>query len=510
MRRWLVLPIIAAAVPSFVTAQEVQDSTIAHRPQPTASLALADALGQARSKSPTYRQALNNADPARWGVRNAYGNFLPQFSVSGGLGYTGSGEAQFAAFFQNTPAFISSNYVVGLQWKLDGRVLAGPGQQKALERATSQDIADAGVSLRADVTTQYLNVLAAVAQTEVARQQVSRNDEFLRLARARYQVGQATLLDVRQAEATKGTSQVALLQAYQRENEAKLELFRRMGVEPPVLVQEVVLTDSFPVTVPTFQLQELLKQAEAENPSLMALKEREKAARDSVRAVRSDFYPRLTVQAGWSGFTQQFTDENQLLAQNLQVAQQNAAQCQFNNQIRTGLSLGGVIPDCFGANNLDATGANLLPATAQQLRNANGVFPFHFTSQPFQANLTISLPIFTGFSRHLQLSRARAHQRNADESLRAQGLLVRANIEGRYLAVGTAYQSIGAQGQARDAAREQLRLARDRYRVGLGSALEVTDAQNAVTQAEGAFVGAVYDYHRAITALEAAVGRPLR
>jgi outer membrane protein TolC len=38
----------------------------------------------------------------------------------------------------------------------------------------------------------------------------------------------------------------------------------------------------------------------------------------------------------------------------------------------------------------------------------------------------------------------------------------------------------------------------------------VTDAQNAITQAEGAYVGAVYDYHRAITALEAAVGRPLR
>ena len=511
MRRWLVLPIFALALPPLAAAQEAQDSAIAPRPQPTASLGLADALAQARTKSPTYRQALNNADPARWGVRNAYGNFLPQVSVSSGLGYSGSGESQFGSFFfQNTPAFISSNYQVGLQWRLDGRVLAGPGQQKALERATTQDIEDAGVNLRGDVTTQYLNVLAAVAQTEVARQQVTRNDEFLRLARARYQVGQATLLDVRQAEALRGTSQVALLQAYQRENEAKLELFRRMGVESPAPVQQVALTDSFPVTPPTFELQELLRQAEAENPSLRALKERETAARANVRAVRSDFFPRLTAQAGWSGFTQQLTDENGLLAQSLQSAQQTAAQCQFNNQIRSGLNLGGVVPDCFGVNNLDPTGTSLLPATAQQIRDANNVFPFHFTSQPFQATLTISLPLFTGFSRHLQLSQARAQQQNADEALRAQGLLVRANVEARYLAVGSSYQAIGAQSQARDAAREQLRLARDRYRVGLGSALEVTDAQNAVTQAEGAFVGAVYDYHRAIAALEAAVGRPLR
>jgi outer membrane protein TolC len=510
MRRWLVLPILVAAVPALGAAQDVQDTTIAPRPQPTASLTLADALQQARSQSPTYRQALNNADPARWGVRNAYGTFLPQLSASSGLGYTGSGESQFGAFFGSTPAFVSSNYQVGLQWRLDGRVLAGPGQQKALERATSEDIADAGVTLRADVTTQYLNVVAAAAQTEVARQQVLRNNEFLRLARARYQVGQATLIDVRQAEATKGTSEVALLQAYQRENEAKLELFRRMGVAPPAPVQQIVLTDSFPVAAPTYQLDELVRMAEAENPSLRALKERETAARANVRAVRSDFFPRLTAQAGWSGFTQQFTDENQLLAQSLQSAQLAAAQCQFDNQVRTGLSLGGVNPDCFGSNGLNPTGTGFFAGPAQEIRDRNNVFPFNFTSQPFQASVTVSLPIFTGFSRHLQLAQARAQQRNADESLRAQGLLLRATVEARYLAVGTAYQAIDAQAQARDAAREQLRLARDRYRVGLGSALEVTDAQNAVTRAEGDYVGAVYDYHRAITALEAAVGRPLR
>lgn len=510
MRRWLVLPMLAAAVPSLVTAQEVPDSTIAPRPQATASLSLADALEQARAKSPAYQQALNNADPARWGVRNAYGNFLPQLSVSGGMGYTGSGQSQFGAFFGPTSPFWSSNYQIGLQWRLDGRVLAGPSQQKALQRATTEDIANATVSLRADVTTQYLNVLAAVAQTEVARQQVGRNDEFLRLARARYQVGQATLLDVRQAEATKAASEVALLQAYQRENEAKLELFRLMGVEPPVPVQQIALSDSFSVVAPTYQLDELLNLAEAQNPSLQALKQRETAARANVRAVRSDFFPRLTAAAGWSGFTQQFTDENQLLTQSLTSSQQAAAQCQFNNQIRTGLNLGGVVPDCFGINNLDPSGTSLLPATAQQIRDANSVFPFHFSSQPFQASLTISLPIFTGFGRHLQLAEARAQQRNADESLRAQGLLIRANVEARYLAVGTAYQAIAAQSRARDAAREQLRLARDRYRVGLGSALEVTDAQTAVATAEGNYVGAVYDYHRAITALEAAVGRPLR
>jgi outer membrane protein TolC len=38
----------------------------------------------------------------------------------------------------------------------------------------------------------------------------------------------------------------------------------------------------------------------------------------------------------------------------------------------------------------------------------------------------------------------------------------------------------------------------------------VADAQNAVQAAEGDYVNAVYAYHKAIAALEAAVGRPLR
>jgi hypothetical protein len=37
-----------------------------------------------------------------------------------------------------------------------------------------------------------------------------------------------------------------------------------------------------------------------------------------------------------------------------------------------------------------------------------------------------------------------------------------------------------------------------------------SDAQTAVQQAEGHHVGAVYAYHKAIAALEAAVGRSLR
>jgi outer membrane protein len=517
MTRWLGSLSIACllATPGSAqdttTARRADTTTAPPRQPPSVTLSLQDAIQQARSNSPVYRQTLNDAGPARWGVRNAYGSFLPSVTVAGDLGYIGSGQTNLGGgFIQPTSAFLTSGYSLGFNWQLDGRVLSGPGQQRALQRATDEDITGAGINLRADITTQYLNALQGTAQVEVARQQVVRNADFLNLARARYQVGQATLLDVRQAEVTKGQSDVALLRAVQLENEAKLDLLRQMGVEPPVPIEQIGLSDSFPVTPPDLQLNDLLAMADEQNPQLRSLRARQDAATWNVRAARSEFLPTLSLQGGWSGFTQEFTNEELLLGQTLSGAQSDAARCQYDNQVRTALGLPGVVPDCFQEFGLNSTGTALSDPVAQGIRDANDVFPFDYTGQPFQANLTISLPIFTGFSRSLRVSQARAQELDADEDVRARRLQVRSDVHARYLALQTSYQAIAVQEANRGSARDQLRLAQDRYRLGAGTSLEVSDAQNAVQQAEGDYVNAVYDYHKAVAALEAAVGRPLR
>lgn len=508
MTRWSGLLLLACVLPPVASAQDSAQSPLPSRP---VSLSLVEALQQARANSPLYRQALNDAGPARWGVRNAYGRLLPSVTAATDFGYTGSGESNFGGgLILPTSAFLTSGYSLGIQWQLSGRSLQAPSQQRALQRATDEDIGAAGVGLTAEISTQYLTALQANAQVAVARQQVKRNEDFLALARARHRVGQTTLLDVRQAEVIKGTSDVALLRAVQAENEAKLDLLRRMGVEPPVSIDQIVLTDSFPVTPPAFRLDSLLVLTDRQNPVLRSLRARGHAARLDARAAKTDFLPTLSVRAGWSGFTQQFTNQDLLLRQNLNSAQAQAAGCEFDNAVRTGLSLGGQTGNCFLAAGLIDGGGALLDPVAQQIRNQNGVFPFSYTGQPFGANLTVSLPIFTGFSRSLRLSQARAQEDDADEEVRARRLQVRTDVHSRYLGLETAFRAIAVQGASREAARDQLRLAQDRYRLGAGAALEVSDAQNSVQRAEGDYVNAVYDYHKAIAALEAAVGRPLR
>jgi outer membrane protein len=509
MIRWSAVVVVALVLPSGASAQDsTAQSAAAAR---MVSLSLTEALRQARANSPAYRQVLNDASPAKWGVRNAYASLLPSVVAATDFGYTGSGQSNFGGgFTRPTSAFLTSGYSLGLEWQLSGRSLQAPGQQRALQRATDEDIGAAGVGLTAEISTQYLTSLQARAQVAVAQQQVRRNEDFLALAKARHQVGQATLLDVRQAEVIRGTSEVTLLRAVQAENEAKLDLLRRMGVEPPLPVEQIVLSDSFPVTAPAFHLDSLLSLSDRQNPALRSLRAREDAASLDVRAAKTDFLPSLSVRAGWSGFTQQFTDQNLLLGETLAAAQDQAAECEYNNAVRTALSLAGQTADCFVAAGLAPGGAALLDPVAQQIRSQNSVFPFSYTGQPFGANLTISLPIFTGFSRSLRLSQARAQEDDVEEEVRARRLQVRTDVHSRYLALQTSYRAISVQGTSREAARDQLRLAQDRYRLGAGTALEVSDAQNAVQRAEGEYVNAVYDYHKAIAALEAAVGRPLR
>jgi outer membrane protein len=508
MNSWRWVLALVSTVPTIAAAQ---DSTGATPPLPQVSLSLDEALKQARANSPTYRQTLNDASPAKWGVRNAYGSLLPSFTASTDLGYTSAGEANLGSgFIQQTSAFLTTSYNLALRWDVSGRSLTAPAQQKALQRATEEDITGAGVALTAEISTQYLSTLQATAQVGVARQQVRRNEDFLTLAKARYRVGQATLLDVRQAEVTKGTSDVDLLRAVLAENEAKLDLLRRMGIEPPVAIERIALTDSFPVTPPAFQVDSLLAMAEQYNPVLRSLKAREHAAGVGVTQAKADFFPTLTMQAGWAGFTQKYTDENLLLSQGLADAQAQAADCQYNNAIKSGLSLGGEVPDCYAASGLVDGGSALLPPVSQEILSQNDPFPIHYRSQPFQAIVALSLPIFTGFSRSLRLSQARAQQDDADEDVRARRLLIRSDVHARYLGLQTAFQAIAVVASSRDAARDQLRLAQDRYRLGAGTALELSDAQNAVQQAEGGYINAVYAYHKAVAALEAAVGRSLR
>ena len=526
MPRWSFLAALVFGISAPAAAQQPTAAPSVpgyERPPVAATLTARDAIELARQNSPGLRAVQNDRGPATWGVRSAYASFLPSFSVNGGMGYTGSGSSTFGgSTFSQTSPTVSSNYSYGFNWQLDGQVISQPGVANSNSRATDADITAAEIGLVADVEIQYLNGLEAQAQLTVTEQQLLRAREFLQLSQARYSVGQATLVDVRQAEVELAQAEVGLLRQSQVLSDAKLNLFRLMGTRAPAPVQQILLVDSFPVDSPTVVLDQLQELAADQNPGLLAFRAREDAANWNVRSAKSAYLPSLSARAGWSGFTQEFTDENILLGQARAGGMSRAANCEFQNGVINGLTYGGtgipgqpnggLVPDCLAFSGLAVSGSDTIldPTLAQNIVAQNSVFPFEFEKQPFQASVSINLPIFTGFSRRLRVSAAAAQRDDAEEARRARELTVRADVESRYLALVTTWRAIGVQVKAKEAATERLRLAQDRYRLGSGTALELTDAQNAMTRAEGDYNAAVYAYHRAFTSLEAAVGRRLR
>lgn len=495
--RALVLPIILLG--GLTGTAAAQRPVLPSIPQ---SLTLDEAVGLALRHNRTYRQVLNDRSAAGWGVRNAYSQlFLPSVSAGLGFGYRGAGSQVFAAnTFDQESSTIGSDYDLSLNWQLSGATLTQPGLAKAERRATVAQIEGAEINLRAAVQQQYLAALQAEAQVRIVQIQVTRNDEFLRLAQARFQVGQATMLDVRQAEVAKGQAEVSLLQARQTVLVEKLRLFQQLGLPAPEDPNVVTLPDSFPVTEPTWALADLLRSADEGNPDVAVLEARAAAARSNEKSAKAQWLPTLSFSAGWSGYTQEFTNPNYLItsAQNQLDSQREECDYANGNWLNAGAAA------------LPCQELTLTPEDEQDIIAGNNVFPFSFTGQPFSARVSLSLPIFTQFGREARISEASQQADDAVERAEDQRLVVRTNVSQAYYGLIAAYQAIGIQESSRVAAQEQLRLATERYRVGSGTFFELLDAQVAEQRAEADYINAIYAYHRTIAALEAAVGRPLR
>jgi outer membrane protein TolC len=438
---------------------------------------------------------------------------LPALSLSGGAGYSGAGRQNlFGGFTYELPSgSVGSSYTLGLSMSLNGRTLMQPGVARAELRAADAAIESSEINLESTVRQQYLAVLRAQAQAEAAQVQVTRNEEFQRLAQARYDVGQNTMLDVRQAQVTLGQARVALLQAVQLVTVEKLRLFQQMGVPAPDDPSAVTLSDTFPIVPPSWALAALLDDAADANPDLRALRARQASANANERATKSDWLPSFSLSARWSGYTQQYTDATWYVDQQVASAESNTAAnletCNFRNDVIAGL---GLSYDPINCSALDTWTSEREQQLREWYTDQQSVFPFNFTRQPFSASVGVSFPIFTQLDRPLRTAQASAQADDAREYVRARELDVRTAVTQAYYGMLAAHEAIQIQEQNQVAAAEGLRLATERYRVGSGTFFELLDAQLAAQNADRDYINAIYAYHQAIATLEAAVGRPLR
>ncbi len=477
--------------------------------QEPATLSLDEALALARNNNPTFLSTRNDEAAASWAVREAYANFLPSASVSGGARYEDSGPALFGSFtgadigITELPSYYFSDYSGGLSLSLSGQTFFNLQQQRASRRAVEANVRAQEVTLETAVTRAYTSVLRFRDVVELRRQELQRAEENLTLAQTRAQAGVAIPLEAQQAQVERGRRQVDLLTAQADYETAKLRLLQQLGVE---IDGDVRLTTEFQVFEPEWSRESLLETAMAAHPALRSLEAQERAQRAAAKTAWSSYLPTLTASANWSGYTRQVGSDQYLIDQGIaSLASQHDA-CVEQNDLSSRLANPYPMQDCSQYLLTDANQQAIEQAVSQN----NRAFPFDFQKQPLSISLRVSIPIFTGFTRQRQVAQAQAQADDTEQQRRAERLRLRADVSAAYLQLQTAYQAVQIEGTNRQVGADQLQQARERYRVGLDSFVQLTEAETLKTQADQAYLAAVYTFHEALADLEAAVGQPLR
>lgn len=119
----------------------------------------------------------------------------------------------------------------------------------------------------------------------------------------------------------------------------------------------------------------------------------------------------------------------------------------------------------------------------------------------------VNFPLFEGLTIAYSVSQSKALLRASEANAEVLRQDVTKEVDQAYLDLKSAWEFIRATKKALEAARENFRLAQGRYQVGVGSIIEVTDAQVQFSQADLKFVRALYDYRTAEARLDKAIGK---
>jgi len=134
-------------------------------------------------------------------------------------------------------------------------------------------------------------------------------------------------------------------------------------------------------------------------------------------------------------------------------------------------------------------------------------FPNFFISSWYGAiGMTMNVPIFNGFLYSAQASEAKFRAKAAAENTRDLRDVVVRDVRTAWLAANTAFERVSVAQELSKEADLSLNLAQSRYQLGLGSIVELSQAQLQQADAAIGYVNAQYQYRLALSTLNFEVG----
>jgi outer membrane protein len=328
---------------------------------------------------------------------------------------------------------------VGVQWTVFdwGRTFYGWRAARTSESAARATVDTNALQVALDVKLAYFGALAADAQLAVAGEAVATQRKHVDQARAFFEVGSKTKIDVASAESDEAAAELTLARAHGAVEAARAALAAAIGEDEWHAVRLVAPPEQPDAAAPDEDA--AFREALGARPELRDFALRARSLDDTARSLRGAYLPQLTFNFGpsWAG-----TDIGSLTT------------------------------------NLSATVALGYPLL--------GMNPFLI---------------------HGQMREARASRDALREQERGVANAVRLDVAQARAALGAARESVTAAGKLVAAARERRDLAEGRYQAGVGSILELSDAQLAFVNAEFQEISARLDLATARARLDHALGR---
>ena len=144
-----------------------------------------------------------------------------------------------------------------------------------------------------------------------------------------------------------------------------------------------------------------------------------------------------------------------------------------------------------------ASGGTFEPFDARQNQQTGGWWT---------AGALVSMPLFTGFLIENQIHEARAQKNASDAATLNVEQALTQQVTNAYLDTITFVQQIKLAEEQVKTAQESLQLAKQRYKLGLGTVVEVTQSEVAVTAAQTRLAESQYDYKIAEVTLAYSAG----
>ena len=281
----------------------------------------------------------------------------------------------------------------------------------------------------------FYGALQAHSVTQVADETVKTRQTLADQVQALFNSKLKSQLDLSFAEVNLSQAKLLLLDAQNNENAALAALSAVLGF--PNLQNFQLVEDTTPLNSPPADVNELISEALAKRPELLALNYQYQSGRKLQAAERDLLFP--TIRAA------------------------------------------GAVGDT--------------PVRNPVLSNWYGA-----------VGVNIDIPVFNGFLYTAREHEARLRAEAVNENLRDMHDRISRDVRTSWLNATTAYNRLSVAQQLLEQSNLALDLAQTRYKIGLGSIVELSQAQLQQTQAEISNAQAGYDYRLALSALRYQTG----